>query len=141
MRTTIGVSEGKYTSLPLRATTYAAPAARPSPALHQLTLPDKPSIAVLPFDDPTQEGDYFAVGMVDEIVTALARFSELFVTGSNSSLSYRGRERDVAEIGRQSQAREFWQACDKALDTGGALTAGADQIDTVRDAQQRAAGP
>lgn len=45
----------------------------------------------------------------------------------------------MAEIGRQSQAREFWEACDKALDTGGRLTAGADQIDTVRDAEQRAA--
>jgi transcriptional regulator with XRE-family HTH domain len=45
----------------------------------------------------------------------------------------------LAEIGRQSQAREFWEACDKALDTGGALTGGADQIDTVREAEQRAA--
>jgi transcriptional regulator with XRE-family HTH domain len=45
----------------------------------------------------------------------------------------------MAEIGRQSRAREFWEACDKALDTGGTLTAGADQIDAVRDAEQRAA--
>jgi DNA-binding XRE family transcriptional regulator len=45
----------------------------------------------------------------------------------------------LAEIGRQCQAREFWQACDKALDTGGVLTAGAGQIDTVRDAEQRSA--
>jgi transcriptional regulator with XRE-family HTH domain len=45
----------------------------------------------------------------------------------------------MAEIGRQSQAREFWEACDKALDTGGVLAAGADQIDAVRDAEQRAA--
>jgi transcriptional regulator with XRE-family HTH domain len=44
----------------------------------------------------------------------------------------------VAEIGRQYQAREFWQACDKALDTDGELTAGADQIDAVREAEQRA---
>jgi len=45
----------------------------------------------------------------------------------------------MAEIGRQSQAREFWEACDQALDTGGMLTAGADQIDKVRVAGQRAA--
>jgi transcriptional regulator with XRE-family HTH domain len=45
----------------------------------------------------------------------------------------------LAEIGRPSQAREFWQACDKALGTGGVLAAGADQINAVRDAEQRAA--
>jgi transcriptional regulator with XRE-family HTH domain len=45
----------------------------------------------------------------------------------------------LAEIGRQSQARQFWQACDKALNSSGVLTAGADQIETVRDAEQRAA--
>ncbi|HVB42935.1 MAG TPA: hypothetical protein VNF47_09555, partial [Streptosporangiaceae bacterium] len=45
----------------------------------------------------------------------------------------------VAEIGRQAQAREFWEACDKALDTGGVLAAGVDQIDAVRDAERRAA--
>jgi transcriptional regulator with XRE-family HTH domain len=45
----------------------------------------------------------------------------------------------VAEIGRQSQAREFWEACDKALNTDGVLAAGADQIDEVRAAEQHAA--
>jgi len=45
----------------------------------------------------------------------------------------------MAETGRQSQARQFWEACDKALDTGGVLGAGAGQIDEVRDAEQRAA--
>jgi transcriptional regulator with XRE-family HTH domain len=45
----------------------------------------------------------------------------------------------LAEIGRQSQAREFWQACDKALDSGGVLAAGADQVNAVREAEQRAA--
>jgi adenylate cyclase len=80
----------------------AAPTVRPA-----LALPDKPSIAVLPFADPSgaAEGDYFADGMVDEIVTALGRFSALFVIGSSSSLSYRARERDVAEIGRELGVR------------------------------------
>jgi len=45
----------------------------------------------------------------------------------------------LAEIGRQFPARQFWQACDKALSTGGVLAAGADQISAVRDAEQRAA--
>jgi adenylate cyclase len=68
-----------------------------------LPLPDKPSIAVLPFADPSGavEGDYFADGMVDEIVNALARFPSLFVIASGSSLSYRERERDFKRIGRE----------------------------------------
>jgi transcriptional regulator with XRE-family HTH domain len=45
----------------------------------------------------------------------------------------------MAEIGRQSQAREFWVACDSGLDAGGVLVAGADQVDSVRDAWQRSA--
>ena len=64
-------------------------------------------------------------GLTQHDLAALAGFSRTTVS--------------MAEIGRQSQAREFWEACDKALDTGGALTAGADQIDAVRDAEQRAA--
>ena len=65
-------------------------------------LPDKPSIAVLPFhnlsDDPEQE--YFADGMVEEIITALSRFRHLFVIARNSSFTYKGRAVDVKEIGR-----------------------------------------
>jgi adenylate cyclase len=88
------------------APAQASPPA-PSPIPRQFTLPDKPSIAVLPFDDPAgaADGDYFADGMADEIVTALAKYPDLFITGSSSSLSYRGRERDLAEIGRQLGVR------------------------------------
>ena len=64
-------------------------------------------------------------GLTQHGLAALAGFSRTTVS--------------MAEIGRQSQAREFWQACDKALETGGTLTSGADQIDTVRDAEERAA--
>src|SRR5215469_15913598 len=60
-------------------------------------LPDKPSIAVLPFQnmsgDPEQE--YFADGMVEEIITALSRFKELFVIARNSSFIYKGRAVEV----------------------------------------------
>jgi DNA-binding XRE family transcriptional regulator len=64
-------------------------------------------------------------GLTQEGIAALAGFSRSTVS--------------VAEIGRQSQAREFWEACDMAQDTGGVQTAGVDQIDAVRDAEQRAA--
>jgi adenylate cyclase len=87
-----------------------SPAPAPTSQPKAPPLPDKPSIAVLPFADPAgaagaAEGDYFADGMVDEIVTALAKFPALFVIGSSSSLSYRGRERDVAGIGRELGVR------------------------------------
>src|SRR5882762_5531602 len=67
-----------------------------------LPLPDKPSIAVLPFanmsGDPEQE--YFVDGMVEEIITALSRIRWLFVIARNSTLTYKGRVFDVKEVGR-----------------------------------------
>jgi TolB-like protein/class 3 adenylate cyclase len=72
-----------------------------------LTIPSKPSIAVLPFQnlggDPEQE--YFADGMVEEIVTALSRFDELFVIARNSSFAYKGRTVDVKQVGRDLGVR------------------------------------
>jgi TolB-like protein len=68
---------------------------------------EKPSIAVLPFvnisGDPEQE--YFADGMVEEIITALSRFSALFVIARNSSFSYKGRNVDVKQVGRELGVR------------------------------------
>jgi len=65
-----------------------------------LTLPDKPSLAVLPFQnmsgDPEQE--YFADGMVEEITTAIARLPWLFVIARNSSFTYKGRAVDVKQV-------------------------------------------
>jgi TolB-like protein len=70
-------------------------------------LPDKPSIAVLPFQslsgDPEQE--YFADGTVEEIITALSRFSSLFVIARNSSFVYKGRAVDVKQAGRELGVR------------------------------------
>jgi TolB-like protein/class 3 adenylate cyclase len=72
-----------------------------------LALPDKPSIAVLPFQnisgDPEQE--YFADGIVEDIITALSRFSELFVIARNSSFTYKGRAVDVKQVGRELGVR------------------------------------
>jgi TolB-like protein/class 3 adenylate cyclase len=73
---------------------------QPAPAL---PLPDKPSIAVMPFanltGDPQQE--YFADGMVEEIITALSRIRWLFVIARNSSFTYKGQTVDVKQLGRE----------------------------------------
>jgi adenylate cyclase len=73
----------------------------------ELPLPDKPSLAVLPFQnmsgDPEQE--YFADGIVEEIITALSRFKALFVIARNSSFTYKGRAVDVKQVGRELGVR------------------------------------
>ncbi|TIP17754.1 MAG: transcriptional regulator, partial [Mesorhizobium sp.] len=75
------------------------------------SLPDKPSVAVLPFSnlsgDPQQE--YFADGMVDDIITGLARIKWLFVIARNSTFSYKGRAVDVKQIGRELGVRYVLQ--------------------------------
>jgi TolB-like protein/class 3 adenylate cyclase len=72
-----------------------------------LQLPDKPSIAVLPFQnmsgDPEQE--YFADGMVEDIITALSRFKSLFVIARNSSFTYKGKSVDIKQVGRELGVR------------------------------------
>jgi TolB-like protein/class 3 adenylate cyclase len=85
----------------------AAPNYRPIGDAKTLPLPDKPSIAVLPFQnmsgDPEQE--YFADGMVEDIITALSRFRSLFVIARNSSFTYKGRAVDVKQVGRELGVR------------------------------------
>jgi TolB-like protein/class 3 adenylate cyclase len=72
-----------------------------------LALPDKPSIAVLPFQnmsgDPEQE--YFADGVVEDIITALSRFKSLFVIARNSSFTYKGNAVDIKQVGRELGVR------------------------------------
>jgi len=79
----------------------------PPPSPQVLPLPDKPSIAVLPFanmsSDPEQE--YFADGMVEEIITALSRIRWLFVIARNSSFTYKGHAVDVKQVGRELGVR------------------------------------
>jgi len=78
----------------------------PEPAA-PLPLPDEPSIAVLPFQnmsgDPEQE--YFADGMVEEIITALSRVRSLFVIARNSSFTYKGKAVDIRQVGRELGVR------------------------------------
>jgi len=72
-----------------------------------LALPDKPSIAVLPFrnmsGDPEQE--YFADGVVEDIITALSRIPSIFVIARNSSFAYKGKAVDIRQIGRELGVR------------------------------------
>jgi TolB-like protein len=72
-----------------------------------LTLPDTPSIAVLPFQNMSGdlEQEYFADGVVEEIITALSRFRHLFVIARNSSFTYKGRSVDVKQVGRELGVR------------------------------------
>jgi adenylate cyclase len=91
-----------------RARPASATPARPAdPLPAALALPDKPSIAVLPFTnmsgDPEQE--YFADGMVEDIITALSRMSWLFVIARNSSFTYKGKAVDIKQVGRELGVR------------------------------------
>jgi adenylate cyclase len=104
-----GEQQLKNISKPVR--TFAIRAGAHSALINRLSvappLPDKPSIAVLPFEnmsgDPEQE--YFADGMVEEIITALSRFKALFVIARNSSFTFKGRAVDIKEVGRRLGVR------------------------------------
>jgi pentatricopeptide repeat protein len=91
-------------AVPVTRVAADATALRPS---GPLPLPDKPSLAVMPFQniggDPEQE--YFAYGMVEEIITALSRIRWLFVIARNSSFAYKGQAVDVKGIGRELGVR------------------------------------
>jgi transcriptional regulator with XRE-family HTH domain len=71
-------------------------------------------------------------------LAALRREAGLTQHGLAALVGFARSTVSLAEIGRQSQTRGFWEACDKALNTGGVLTTGTDQIEAVRDAGQRA---
>jgi TolB-like protein/class 3 adenylate cyclase len=106
----LGEQQVKNIARPVRVyrvrdvTAAKSPSASAPPAL---PLPDKPSIAVLPFanmsGDPEQE--YFADGMVEEIITALCRIRWLFVIARNSSFTYKGQAVDVKQVGRELGVR------------------------------------
>ena len=105
----LGERQLKNIARPVRLFRIAASAIglRTQSAKPPLALPDKPSIAVLPFQnmsgDPEQE--YFADGMVEDIITALSRLKALFVIARNSSFTYKGRAVDVKQVGRELGVR------------------------------------
>jgi adenylate cyclase len=72
-----------------------------------LQLPDKPSIAVLPFTNMSdeQEQEYFSDGISEDIITALSKISKLFVVARNSTFTYKGRAVDIKQVGREQGVR------------------------------------
>ncbi len=88
-----------------RAEPKTASTGKPEPAM--LALPDRPSIAVLPFANMSgdAEQDYFCDGMVEDIITGLARLKWLFVIARNSSFVYKGKSVDVKQVGRELGVR------------------------------------
>ncbi|WP_298877625.1 adenylate/guanylate cyclase domain-containing protein [uncultured Bradyrhizobium sp.] len=109
----MGQQSLKNISEPMRAwrarptgPTSSTPTPDQPPAV-ALALPDKPSIAVLPFTnmsgDPEQE--YFADGVVEDIITALSRMTWLFVIARNSSFTYKGKAVDIKQVGRELGVR------------------------------------
>jgi TolB-like protein len=102
--------DGWIETVPRHGYRFVGPAVREDvyeAAKERRALPNNPSIAVLPFQsmsaDPEQE--YFADGIVEELITALSRFRQLFVVARNSSFAYKGRGADIKQIGRELGAR------------------------------------
>jgi adenylate cyclase len=106
-------------------------AARATAPEAPLPLPDKPSIAVLAFQnmsgDPDQE--YFVDGLVEDIITALSRISAFFVIARNSSFTYRGRAVDVRQVGRELGVRYVLEG--SVRKAGGRLRITGQLVDTT----------
>jgi len=102
----MGFQQLKNIARPVRAYRVRLEQIMP-PRSPQPELPDRPSIAVLPFEnmsgDPEQE--YFSDGIVEDIITALSRMRWLFVIARNSSFTYKGRAVDVKQVGRELGVR------------------------------------
>jgi len=106
----LGLQQVKNIQEPVRAYQAVNETKEPAPITNTEDappLPDKPSIAVLPFEnmsgDPEQQ--YFADGMVEEIITALSRFKSLFVIARNSSFTFKGKAVDIKQVGRRLGVR------------------------------------
>jgi adenylate cyclase len=117
------------------ASAVAAPPATPV-ATEALALPDRPSIAVLPFanlsGDPQQ--DYLSDGITEDIITELSRFSELLVIARNSSFQYKGKAVDVRQIGRELGAGYLLEGSIQR--SGGRVRIAAQLIDVVTGAHR-----
>jgi TolB-like protein/predicted ATPase len=112
----------------------ARPVVAADPPRAALALPDKPSIAVLPFanlsGDPEQE--YFADGMVEEIITGLSRIRWLFVIARTSSFTYKGQAIDVRQVGRELGVRYVLEG--SVRKAGGRVRIAAQLIDATSGA-------
>jgi adenylate cyclase len=105
----LGEQNLKNISQPLRVYRVGSSsgASQPLTTPAALPLPDKPSIAVLPFANMSgdAEQDYFVDGMVEDIITGLSRIKWLFVIARNSSFAYKGRSPDIRQVGRELGVR------------------------------------
>ena len=124
------------------------PAEQPKPAL---PLPDKPSIAVLPFETMSggPEQEYFADGMVEDIITGLSRSKSVFVIARQSSFTYKGKAVDVKQVGRElgvryvlegsvrkgGQSRSHYRTvhrhCDGGASLGGSISTASSKIFSI----------
>jgi len=104
--TDLGDQQVKNIAQPIRAYRVRGASAT-AVTTPSLPLPDKPSIAVLPFQNLSAEleQEYFADGIVEEIITALSHYPALFVIARNSSFTYKGRAVDVKQVGRELGVR------------------------------------
>jgi TolB-like protein/class 3 adenylate cyclase len=130
----IGVvrEEQKPTALLDVPTMIATDASRPA-----LTLPDKPSIAVLPFANLSSDQEYFTDGLVEGIITALSRIRWLFVIARNSSFTYKGQSVDVKRVGRELGVHYVLEG--SVCNAGGLLRITAQLIDAATGAHLWAA--
>lgn len=110
----LGAQQVKNIQEPIRAYQVGAPSETKEPApvdlsetANQLQSLYKPSIAVLPFQNMSgdTEQEYFADGMVEDLITALSRFKSLFVIARNSSFTYKGKSVDIKQVGRELGVR------------------------------------
>jgi adenylate cyclase len=102
----LGLQEVKNISQPVRVYRLSSEVAKSPPAA-QPRLPDKPSLAVLPLDDLSddKEHQYFCDGVSEDLTTALSRFDWLFVTSRNAAFAYRGQAVDVKRVGSELGVR------------------------------------
>jgi len=102
----IGMQSVKNIADPVRAYRVAQVSVEPG-AAPDLPLPDKPSIAVLPFDNMSDDQDqqYFADGIAEDLTTALSHFDWIFVAARNSAFTYKGKAVDVKQVGRELGVR------------------------------------
>ena len=130
----LGKQQVKNIARPVRVYRVCDLGAPKHPSAPALTLPDKPSIAVLPFanlsGDPEQE--YFADGMVEEIITALSRIRWLFVIARNSTFTYKGQAIDVRRVGRELGVRYVLEG--SVRKAGGRVRITAQLIDATNNA-------
>ena len=117
-------------NIPGRGYTFVAPVTREHAHADNAfadgaALPDKPSLAVLPFENMTgdAEQEYFVDGMVEEITTAIARLPWLFVIARNSSFTYKGKPINVKRVAQELGVRYVLEGSVRKAGTGCALPA------------------